>query len=622
MGLGPRHAALLAGVLSTSVVALGGCGKDTSDIQPSFVMRGAAYFHSGDHLVEMVIHEGHVYVANSWRGLGVLRLEDDGSLTVTDSGDPLGMGEVRCTTLALHAPSDTLYCSADSPRTSLPEGVWVERFDISDPGHPVRLESLEIQHWAVRDLEVFEGTLLIHQFDDGLWTAKIAGDGSLSDLQLTSVPGNARISVVVGDRLVTAFSDPEGGGTQLRVLDPADFGELARLSLDGPPLGLSAEADGSRLAVGLGSGGMAIVAVDLSPGQESLTHLRTLHPPAVVTYGVLDGERAYPITLSGAFAYSLGAAPSDPKQAGEAALFGFAAEGTPGFERDGNMLHALLHEGDLITSDWTWIERWEIVEDGQIVALDLPRGVHVRPDGDVSWQMRSVGDTPLRAELWFGGDHLFDVDIDGPGITQVELPAKERAKLLAHEPRAQINIRVHDPAVGRSGEPLSKSSFVILQREADDPLPPAVGDPFPTLTLADRDMQPFELPLAGGTQTMLLAQDCYLQFPQFEDLAWHARNGRDLGRGTPVILSNVDIYLDRFANRWSLESLRVGFWGNAAPPEMAGVNDGLGVEVYDALWLAELPSGAQSTDYVIDEDGTILSVTRMYRGEWALTPKL
>jgi len=116
------------------------CGTSTpdklvSDIRPGLAMRGAASLSPDDHLTELVVHDGHIYAANSWGGVGVLRLEDDGAVTITDHGD-YEYGDIRCTSLAVHRPSDTLYCAGDSPSNVEPRTPAIERLSLADPAHP------------------------------------------------------------------------------------------------------------------------------------------------------------------------------------------------------------------------------------------------------------------------------------------------------------------------------------------------------------------------------------------------------------------------------------------------------------------------------------------------------
>lgn len=585
-----------------------GSDKLVSDIRPGLHVRGAASLSPDDHLTELVVHAGHVYAANSWGGVGVLRLEDDGGLTITDYGSEV-YGELRCTSLAVHRSSNTLYCAGDTPNGVEPRTPAIERFSLANPGQPERGEALPIGFWSVSDIEVVGDRLLVHQFQDGLWVAEIGPDGVLSNLADAEVEGNARTSVVVGERVITAFADVEGDGTQLRLYDVDGWTELDRLALAGPPLGMSADADGGdRLAVALGSAGLALVDV----GPDALTLTRTLQPPAVVTHALVAGEIAIATTLSGAFAWDL----SIP----EPRLFGFGAEGTQGEHRDGNMLHGVLHDGELIASDWTWIERWAINPTGDVVALDVPRGAHARPDGPVRWQVRNPGPIPLRAEIWHQREHLFDVHAAADALTEIEIPFELREKLGLDEPTVQLNLRVFDVDVAPEGEPLSTSTFVIVQRSSDDPLPPAVGDAFPTVTFADphAQLELFTVPFAEGTQTIWFTLDCALMWPEVEDLAWRVRSGLDVGPGTPVILSNTDLILDGFAARRSLDGVRLGLYGDTAPAPVAEANAAFDEDLYKSFFVPELPGDAVIMDYVIDPDARVTSLERTYRGPWSL----
>lgn len=608
-------AAVVASFVATTVLGCGTPKPDNliSDIRPGLHVRGAASLSPDDHLTELVVHAGHVYAANSWGGVGVLRLEHDGGLTITDYGSEV-YGELRCTSLAVHRPSDTLYCAGDTPNGIEPRTPAIERFSLANPGQPARREALPIMFWSVNDIEVVGDALLVHQFQDGLWTADIGPDGELSNLVRAPVEGNARTSVAVGDRVITAFADVQGAGTQLRLYELDGWTEIDRLDLEGPPLGISADADGrSRVAVGLGSGGLALVEI----GPDSLTLARTLQPPAVVTHALVAGDLALATTLSGAFAWDL--TDAGPHGAGsEPRLFGFGAEGTQGEHRDGNMLHGVLHDGELLASDWTWIERWAIDPTGDVVALDVPRGVHARPDGPVRWQVRNPGPIPLRAEIWHQREHLFDVHAAADALTEIEVPFALRAKLDLDEPTIQLSLRVFDVDVASEGQPLSTSTFVIVQRAADDPLPPAVGDPFPVVTFADPEGQLFTLPFAEGTQTIWFTLDCALMWSEVEDLAWRVRRGLDVGPGTPVILSDTDLVIDGFAARRSLDGVQLGHYGETAPPEVAEANAAYSEDLYKSFFVPELPGDAVVMDYVIDPDARVTSLERTYRGPWSL----
>src|SRR5690606_30480744 len=229
------------------------------ELVPGLRLLAAEPAEDDGHLVETLVHEGYVYTANSL-GIVTMRLDEGGGLTMTDNGKQAAGQWTSCTTIAIHRSSDTLYCGSDGPSQGNPR---VEIYDLADPAAPTLREPLPLESWAVRNLHVVDDTLLIHQFDAGLWTAQIDARRDLSALTRTAVEGNIRFSVRVGESLVSAFADVEGSGTELRVLEPSSLVELDRLALDGPPLGLSADEEGRpTVVVALGSGGLAIVDLD------------------------------------------------------------------------------------------------------------------------------------------------------------------------------------------------------------------------------------------------------------------------------------------------------------------------------------------------------------------------
>lgn len=602
-GCAPGHDAESADVGSTPI----------SELAPGLALRGGDFATREDHLVEMVVHAGSVYVANSSLGVAVMRLEDSGGVELTDVGSTYEELH-RCTSLALHADSNTLYCGSDAPIG--PQGsARIELYDVSTPGRAIWRDRFLVEEFATRDVTVVGQQLLIQHFDGGLWTAEIDAQGGLSQLQATAVEGNARFSVGVGDRIVTLFGDVANGGAQLRLFEPGSFVELDRLPLRGPPLGLSADADGQpRVAVGLGSGGMAVVTIE----NDTLQLERLLQPPAVVTAGLVAGDLAVAVTLSGAFAWEL----DQPT----ARMFGFGPSGKLGYERAGNMLHGVLlppsdgSDGyELLTSDWLWVERWTIDRAGEVVELDVPRGIFLPPAGPIRWRMRNPGEVRLRAEIWAGRDKLWAVEI-APGDTiSVHVPAELRAQLLTpDEPSMRLAVRAYDPLVPSEGEPLSITEMVIAQREPDDLLPPAVGDVFPEIMLEDITHEPYSMPTPRGSQTIWYWPDCAMMWPELEDLAWLERERWDLGRGDPILLTNFDIALDGFSERWGLAGVTFGMWGVAAPT-VGDANDWIDDEdIYMPFFIQELPGDAMPTDFVMDSHGVVLSIERMYRGPWTL----
>ena len=608
-------------VLVIASAALGACSAASSpsptplpesELVPGLALRGGDFADFDDHLVEIVVHEDYAYVANSNRGIAAMRLDEEGGVSTTDRGFEYD-AHIRCTSVAVHAPSDTLYCAADAPVFS-ESGYNIEIYDLSEPGAPVWRERVALDHIAVRDLEVIEGRLVINHFDEGITSAAISGSGELSAQIEAGVSGNARFSVPAGGRIVTLFADPEGSGAELRLYDAGEPGawvELDRLALAGPALGLRADARGSsRVGVGLGSGGMAIVA---SAGDKLVVE-HMLQPPAVVSAPILAGDLAYAVTLSGVFGYAL-----DEVSDKGARMFGFGPSAKLGHERAGNMLHGVMYGDEVLTSDWLWVERWAASPAGEVLDLDVPRGIYLPPQGPVRWRMRNPGRQDLRVELWWDRSSFWVGEIAGHSELSVELSAAQREQILSQaEPRAPLSVRVYDPAIPSEGTPVSSSTLVIAEREEGDPTPPALGDIFPTLTLVNLEREVYTLPTPAGSQTIWFWPDCAMMWPQLEDLAWLEREDVDLGRGTPVMLTNFDVDKDNFIANWALSGATVGMWGNAAP-EIGDANDHIDdYDIYEPLWIELIPGDAMPTDYVVDAQGVVHSIERMYRGPWTL----
>lgn len=599
-----------------------------SELVAGLELRGADFFISDDHQVEVVVHGEYAYVANSNVALGAAHLDADGGVTTTWRG--LTYEDLmRCTTLAVHAPSDTLYCGADDTTSVQKWGYSIHLFDLSDPEIPTLRGSAPLENRThVRDIELIGERLVVHEFDGGIEVLPVMPDGELGPRTSLELEGNARYSVGVGELVVSLFADDSdtGQGAELRLYAVDEAGTEAEawtlldlLPLAGPPIGLSADVSGrERVAVALGSGGMAIVSVDEQQGLLAVE--RHLQPPAVVTWPLLDDEQVHAVTLSGIFSYALEGEHAGTD--GEPRLFGFGPAAQAGPDRAGNMLHGTFYGDELLVSDWLWLERWAVDPAGEVLDLDVPRGIYLQPDGPVRWRMRNSGSQLLRAELWWDRKLRWSAEVEPESELLVELPADLREQLLnASERRAVLGLRVHDPSLPSNAVPVSTSAVVIAERPEDDLIPPALGDPFPELTLASLEREVFSFPLAEGSQTIWFWPDCAMIWPQLEDLAWLERMDMDLGRGVPVMLANVRIDDDGFDRRWALAGARFGMWG-AAAPEVGDANDYIDSEdIYMRLWNDTLPGDAMPTDYVMDEQGIVRSIERMYRGPWTLVER-
>ncbi len=590
------------------------------------VLRGAERATADDHLVELLVHEDHVYLANSNSGLSVMHLDPEGSLTVTRR-DTADMGsQIRCTSLAIHRATETLYCASDwawpDSEDLAPPTMAV--FDVSTPGDPVLREQFELVKGIVRDLEVIGDRLILHHFDEGLWTAAIGRDeGTLSQLAPTPIAGNARVSVGLagGSRIATLFADagtaeqPGQGGAELRLFT-AEFDELDRLALAGPALSLGADQSGAaRVVVALGSGGLALIDVEA----DRLILTETFVPPAVVSHGVLAGDQLFAITLSGAFGWTLGEDPADTR------MFGFGPSGDGGPDRAGNMLHGVVHEGELITTDWLYAERWTIDPLGEAVELDVPRGLYVGPSGPIRWQARNVssGGDRLRVEFHvYGREGVVGEAVLEAGATgSFEISADDRDRLLGDEPLVRMFAYVYDPDLVGPSEPISSTMVVIVVRTADqDPAlgRPAPGDRFPRLALQSSPEAWFEMPTPAGGQTIFFSPDCAMMWPQLEDMAWLSRIGKLPREGPAVFISQYDIARDGFASRWGLWGATFGYYGSYASAEVIELDSAFEADVYLSFFIQRLPGDAMPTDYSVGADGIVRSVERMYRGPWTL----
>ncbi|MFO7563518.1 MAG: hypothetical protein R6X02_12805 [Enhygromyxa sp.] len=578
------------------------------------------------HLVEVVVDDDLVYVANSNDAFAIYELLDDGGLELI-LDHPIGMtGTHRCTTLALHSPTASLYCSSD-------EYHGISRFDVDDPLAPELDDEVfnpPLVGLRVHDLLVVGDRLLMARYEHGLASAQIGPGGRLSALREQPELGNLRKLELDASGRVWALSVDRG----LLVLepDPDDdtlWLERWQLEIDGPALGLGVE--GSRAAIGLGSAGLAIVEL----GDDGLAQTHALRPPGVVTAADIHGDAALALTLQGPFVYDLRevtAWPEDPRgeqpreafDEGRARLAGHALAGPwdhPGAK--GSMLDGVLieREGELelITSDWTWVERFAIDLDGFPLTVDLRRGEYLAAEAEqVAVFLRNPTPFARRVELQIvGEDEWFDAELEPRGAARVELPA-ERFEI--DTPQLVI-VKVHDgdAIVDVTGvtvlrrPPLSASSIAARGR-------PAPGQPFPSITLATNwpgDIEPLPIPTAGVRQRVVFyGIDCAAMWPQIEDLLWRVRSGR-LGPEQVVLASHVDPTVQGAFDRWGLDDATWGYFApTIVPPEIAALNPY--EDLYeDGFVIYELPAAAHHpTDYVVDEQGRVLVVEREYRGEY------
>lgn len=581
---------------------------------------------AGPHLVELVaLADRWVYVANSNDVLAVYELTEREPWTAVDDpfaawphrGEPEGQpglrlrlaqadgaGEVRCTNLALHAASESLWCGSD-------DGRGITRFDLADPAAPmldqINWRPAEFAALHLRDLEVVGDHLYLARFQHGLARVAIDPAGGLGELEPVELAGNVRrLASDARGRLWVLTSDR---GLLVLDHDAAGTTELATLPLDGPALDVAAWGD--EAIVALGSEGATIVGLT---DEGTLEPRASLVPPGVVSSVDLRDDLASVITLTGAWVYE--------RRAGEAPrLAGFRNSGAWHYgERKGSMLHGRLVADDLLVTDWNWVSRFEVDPRGEVVGLDLPRAVYVASeDARVRVPLRNVGAVPLTLDFYALGER----------IDRRTIAAGETLSLELDAARFEIDVPEFLTVLVRDGEGLvAHLATVILRRPpaADWPITqygaPAPGQPFPAVALGQGTldaMTPLWLPLPDVAQRIVFyGTDCAAMWPQVEDIAHRVTSGR-LAPGTAVLATHQNPLVEGFTERWALEGVPWGTYGpDVLAPELLGINPW--DELYDeAFGLHQLPGAAyHPTDYEIDAQGRVVAVEREYRGAHGL----
>lgn len=579
----------------------------------------------GPHLAELVVHaERWAYVANSNDVFAVYELTPREAWTSSD--DPLaswpreGRGEdqaglrlvveraagpaPRCTALALHPASDSLYCGSD-------DGSGIARYDIAAPSDPhfdvLRQPTLdpvtaEPEALHVRDLEVVGDHLYLARFSLGLGRLPIDEQGRLGALELVPLDDNVRrLAADASGRLWVL------GLERLTLLDAATMTELASLALDGPALDLAVWGDEAILAQG--SMGARIVAWRGG----ALERVATLEPPAVVSAVDLRDDVAAVVGLTGAWLYDR-SDPAAPRMAG------FRNSGAWHFdERTGTMLYARIGAGDLLVTDWNFVSRFAMDPSGEPVGLDLPRAVYVAAEAaSVAIPLRNVGRHPLDIEVYAVGQRIATTTVPAGETTRIELDAA----------RFELDIPTHVALFLYDGDGMvGNLATVVLRRPPAAQWPieihgaPAPGDAFPAVAVGLgtlEAMAPLWLPLPDTAQRIVFwGTDCVAMWPEIEDLAHRWQTGRI--DATPVLVAHQNPEVQGVNVRWALEDVPWGAQGpDVVPPDILELNPW--EHIYDdAFWLSQLPSAAyHPTDYEIDAAGVVRVVEREYRGAHGL----
>ncbi|MCB9750895.1 MAG: hypothetical protein H6713_12985 [Myxococcales bacterium] len=553
----------------------------------------------GPHLGELATFGEHVYVANSFDSFTALRLGPAGALELTLDRPPTTGTFIRCTTLAVHEPSRTLYCASDRGAAFA--------YDLSDPAVPrLRKPFIDDPELHVRDLHVDGDRLLLARFEDGLWYAEIAPDGDLGAPQLVAAaPGNVHHAAADGARVVAMTAGSEL--TQLAWTGAA-YEARGALALDGPPLDLSLR--GERVAVALGSAGVVVAALSES-GFKVVHHV---HPPTVATSADLDGDALAVVGLSGIFLYDLADADADD----EPRVAGFVGQGPWGYTRAGAALSGRFVSGDLIVSDWAYIDRLGVALVGDVHELDLPGSVYARRGEEVAFSARNPGRATLRLRV----ENVAGEEV----ISETFGPGEQRQMTLAPgsiEQREVQELYLYTELLTPEGDAiptLEDSLRVVLRADGGDERP-APGQRFPTVRYADQDAAVQQLPASRRFRVIFHSQDCAAMWPEILDAAWLARRDALDGGAWPLLLSAEDIELYGYPARWGVEDVARGHYLDAysTPAEVSEFNAPHEHLYSDMFLVDELHSGAaHPTDYLVTADGVVEAVEREYRGAYPL----
>lgn len=557
-----------------------------------------------NHLTELVWLGDVGFLGASFDGVSAVR--HDGQ-DLTEELGFLRSESIRCTTIALHEPSTTLFCGQDEA------GEFV-LLDVADPAAPgvSRLSTVD-DALRVSDLLVVGDVLYLARWDLGLWRADIAPDGTFAAPVPVGIDGHARKVERVGDRLVLLTQD-----RGLLILEDEGEGwtEAAQTPLEGPALDLA--LDGDRAIVALGSAGLVVV--DLPSGDVS----ERITPPAVVTSVAMEGSILAAGSTTGVFAWDLSG--GDPR------LFGFVRTGSFGGPGPGTALDLSFHRGHLIVSDWAWVHRLALNPDGKILEFDAPGGVYVASDGDLRFGVRNLSGVPAEATVSFGTESVQALTLPARGVGEVVVPSEIVASQVDEGAYRDLFLEIWP-----EGELAPQIQFVGVVRAPSDLDPavsgrPAPGQPFPTIAAlgVDSYAPPWTVPLADRRfRVSFWTDDCAAMWAPVQDMQWLAARGELDGGAEAVFLAdNLVYHLEDGANAPGMR-----LWGEELPysgPYTIGgwepldaINGPLGADdLYgQSFVINDVPSAAAfPTDYLVGADGRVKAVTRSYRGAYPLIP--
>ncbi len=560
------------------------------------------------HLYTLVPSGKTTWVANSAAVIITYRSESSGQLVETQA-QPQPMQATAgtfCAALALHAPSNTLYCGDATTKLNDPAQMkylgYVAAFDVSRPEAPAlrTQRAISDEKLLARGLHVHGDRLLIANLGEGLWVADIAPDGSLSNYRATAVRGHVVMVAGDGDRL--AIID-EKRGLVVIAAQGGDYVEKGTLALDGAFLDLSVRGD--RAVVALGSAGLAVARID---GAQPVLDLQ-LVPACVVDSADLDGNALAAVCTTGVLLYDL--SKGKPRPAG------FAPS-------QRIMLHGRFHDGELLVSDWHGLVRYRHTIEGNVTSVEAPAGRYLAHARDMGLTVRNHGDLTLTVEATVGNERdrasLGSQDVPPGGTATFMVPAS-RWFTRDGQKQAWVSFTSAPPGCWAS-KPLTSTTLVERPATRDPSLErPAEGDPMPDLLLAHRDDSLFHAPLPGkATRIIFYSLGCAALWPQIIDEAWLQERNRLPYGATPVFLTGENPGKWGGQSSWALDDVEMGYYGDQksmiGPAEVLKANARFKQDdIFTAFAVWDVPAGADgSADFVVDEQGKILYYQPSYRG--------
>jgi len=556
------------------------------------VLRSAQDFGVGAHARELVVDGDTVYLADS-NGLPVVDTAA-GATRLVHAIVP--SREQHCSTAALHARSRTLVCAAG-------DSGFLDLIDVRDPAAP-RSRPWDLNAHdpaggrpisAVADVEVVGDTAWMAAQSTGLLRVTLGADGTASALTRTGL--GVDLVGVVSDGARLALVDRVEG---LSVRELPGLELTAAAALDGPPLDVA--IDGDRVAVALGAEGARVFR--LAGG--ALSPPVVVQPRCVATAVALSGDRLAVACLTGVTLYDL-RAPS-PRVAG----FYPARHG---------MLDAAFSTRGLLVSDWYGLDLFDADPSGEARVPDVPLGLRVRPGDTARIGLRNPGAATLelawRASPSSGPPVAGAITLPPAGEAVLTLPFA-RTGLVAG---AGGGVDVEFAADGRAAEARTR---VVWRASTDDPARGivAIGDRFPTLRRTVDSPFPATLPPVGAeTLVMFLTVDCFLQWPQLEDMAWSRARGAALPAPTVLYLTTDDespFDPSDFMRSHAAAALPTFEWADysrSVPGQEAQTSF---VRAFETTFFMRLPGSDFPHDYLVAADGTTLATLREYRGRWPL----